>query len=187
MITWAQLQLRRGTSPPQQPGTADPHPGEGGVCRQLQPRTRGSRQNCFLPIFCMTPAKQKESSAGGGGGGAENQPESLAGQQTAVGGWVTGNLKKRQLPPRPWYRSWDCSHTWDGSKVSMWKGTWVAQSVQRLTLGFSSAHDLRGMGLSPASGSATGSTLGVVSGWNSLPLRPPRPPALSLALSRIKS
>ena len=32
-------------------------------------------------------------------------------------------------------------------------GTWVAQLVERLTLGFNSGHDLRVLGLSPTSGS----------------------------------
>ena len=33
------------------------------------------------------------------------------------------------------------------------RGTWVAQSVKRPTLDFSSSHDLRILGLSPAAGS----------------------------------
>ena len=43
-------------------------------------------------------------------------------------------------------------------------GAWVAQSVERLTLDFSSGHDLRVMGSSPA----LGSVLSMEPAWNSL-------------------
>ena len=50
------------------------------------------------------------------------------------------------------------------------QGVWVAQSVKCPTLDFSSGHDLRVVGLSPASGSK----LSGESAWDSLPL-PPTP------------
>ena len=56
----------------------------------------------------------------------------------------------------------------------MSRGTWVAQSVQHLTRGFSSGHDLRVVSLSPASGSMlSGDSVG-----DSLPL--PLPPLMCM-------
>ena len=57
----------------------------------------------------------------------------------------------------------------------------MAQLVKRLTLGFSSGHDLRVVRSSPT----LGSVLSEVSAWDSLPLPLPLPlpPVLSLCLS----
>ena len=59
----------------------------------------------------------------------------------------------------------------------MW-GVWVAQSVKRPTLGFSSGCDLRAVRPSPRSGSV----LSMPSVWDSLPL--PLPFLLELSFSQ---
>ena len=83
---------------------------------------------------------------------------------------------------------WQGCHTEEGGsegkgrgdieKKTANRGIWEAQSVECLTLGFSSGHDLRVVRSIPASGSA----LSRKSAWDSLPASPPLIHVLSLSL-----
>ena len=80
---------------------------------------------------------------------------------------------------------------WDGVLLTMGalrsfvsRGAWVAQSIERLTLGFGSGHDLIVHGSGPVPGFVleVQGLLGILS----LPFSLPRPPARSLSLSLSK-
>ena len=50
------------------------------------------------------------------------------------------------------------------NKVNFFRGTWVAQSIEHLTLvGFGSGHDLRVLGWSPTLGSKLSTDSGILS------------------------